>query len=380
MKQRTGYLFKDKATGKWVARVTFTDEAGKRRNVKRYCETKTEAREKLDVLKRDIKERGQQSVDGDKLRFRDVAERYEQTKLIEPVYVGEKKVAGMRSLYTPKLYVKTLVSHFGNKRVRSITHNEIEAYKLARLKTETRSQKQRSIAAVNRELETLRAVLNFAKRQGWILINPFTQGEALIDRGAENSRDRILSFDEEARLLAACDGKRVHLRPLVIAALDTGMRRGELFKLEWKDVDLAARTITLPALITKTNKTRGVAMTDRVHNELQELWRASPQRPTDSVFGLTDNIKKGWTSACKAAGIEGLRFHDLRHTFVSRLIAAGVQHTEAMKLSGHQTLAMLNRYLNTNTDTARRAADALDEFRRVTVGETVTGADSTLVN
>jgi integrase len=74
-----------------------------------------------------------------------------------------------------------------------------------------------------------------------------------------------------------------------------------MFKLEWQDVDLTARTITLPALITKTNKPRGVAMTDRVHDELQQLWQASPQHETSRVFGLTDNIKKSWTSACKAA-------------------------------------------------------------------------------
>ena len=122
MKQRTGYLFKDKKTKKWVARVTYTDEAGKRRNVKRYCETKTEARTKLDELKRQLDNRSEQAIDSDKMKFREVAERYEKAKLIEPVYVGEKKVAGMRSTYVPKLYLKLLVEYFGNKRVRSITH------------------------------------------------------------------------------------------------------------------------------------------------------------------------------------------------------------------------------------------------------------------
>lgn len=383
MKQRTGYLFKDKTTGKWVARVTFTDESGKRRNVKRYCESKTEARDKLDALKRDIKERGQQSIEGDKMRFREVAERYEQTKLIEPVYVDGKKVAGMRSLYTPKLYVKTLVEHFGNKRVRAITHADIEAYKLTRLRTPIiygkegeKKERPRTLAGVNRELETLRAMLNFAVRQGWILTSPFTRGEALIDRGAENSRDRTLSFEEESRLLAACVGKRTHLHALIITALDSGMRRGELFKLEWQDVDFRTRTITLRAIITKTNKPRNVAMTDRVHDELLRLYEASPQQKNDRVFGLTDNVKKGWAAACKAAKIEGLRFHDLRHTFVSRLIAAGIPHTEAMKLSGHTTLAMLNRYLNPDANSAQRAADALDAFRKDADRATV----STFVN
>lgn len=387
MKQRTGYLFKDKKTKKWVARVTYTDEAGKRRNVKRYCETKTEARTKLDALKRQLDNRGEQAIDGDKMKFREVAERYEKAKLIEPVYVGEKKVAGMRSTYVPKLYLKLLVEYFGNKRVRSITHADIEAFKLARLKKTIRrgvkgneQETPRTVTAVNRELERLRTVLNFAKRQGWIEVNPFNQGEALIDRAAENPRDRILSFDEETRLLAACTGRRAHLRALIIAAIDTGMRRGELFKLEWQDVDFGTKTIALRAITTKTNKARQVAMTDRVHDELQQLWTDSTQQLDASVFGIALTIETGWKAACKAAGITGLNFHDLRHTFVSRLIAAGVHHAEAMKLSGHQTLAMLNRYLNTNADTARRAANALDEYRRAAMGEQITGADSVLIN
>lgn len=358
MKQRTGYLYKD---GKrWVARVTFTDETGKRRNVKRYCETKTEARQKLDALKLQLGDRGQNSIEGDKLKFCEVARRYSETKLIEPLYVGERKVAGMRSLVAPRLYVKVLTEHFGNQRIRSITHASIEAFKLLRLKTPTRHGGERSIAAVNRELETLRTMLNFAKRQGWIAANPFEQGESLIERAAENSRDRILSFEEEERLLAACTGRLAHLRPIIILAADTGLRRGELFQLLWSDVDFETRTIRIRAKVAKSNKSREVAMTTRVEAELRPLWEASEEGLKGSVFGIKTDIKHGFDSARKAAGLEGVRFHDLRHTCVSRMIQAGVRSEEAMKVSGHSTLSMLNRYLNVNLDTSRRAADALD--------------------
>ncbi|HEX8998564.1 MAG TPA: hypothetical protein VGB07_01620 [Blastocatellia bacterium] len=74
-KQSTGYIFKDKAIGKWGARITATDPSDKRRNIKRYCETKTEARIKLDALKRELSERGEQSIDGGKMKFREAAER-----------------------------------------------------------------------------------------------------------------------------------------------------------------------------------------------------------------------------------------------------------------------------------------------------------------
>ncbi len=193
-----------------------------------------------------------------------------------------------------------------------------------------------------------------------IAVSPFKQGEQLIKRSAENSRDRVLSFEEEERLLTACVDRRAHLRPLIIAPLDTGLRRGELFKLEWQDVDFDARLIRVRAINLKTNRPREVAMTARLRDELMKL-REEPFG--ESVFGLQTNVKRSFGSACKAAGIERLRFHDLRHTCVTRLIEAGLQHTEAMKVSGHTKLSMLNRYLNVNLDTSRRAADALDALR-----------------
>ncbi len=358
MKQQTGYILKDGK--KWVARVTYTDPSGKRRNVKRYCLTRTDAKRECDRIIRELEERGKQSFDSTKMRFRELAEKYAEAKLIEPVYVNGRKVAGMRSLYSAKLYTATLVEHFGNRKVREISHADLESFKLTRLKTPKRTGQQRTIASVNRELEQMRTILSYAVRQGIITVSPFKQGEQLIERAAENSRDRVLSFEEEERLLAACTGRRAHLRALIIAALDTGLRRGELFKLEWQDVDFTARLVRVRAINAKTNKPREAAMTSRLYDELMRLH----EEPIgDLVFGIQTNVKRSFGSVCKAAGIEGLRFHDLRHSCVTRLIEAGMQHTEAMKVSGHTTLSMLNRYLNVNLDTSRRAADALDALR-----------------
>lgn len=367
MKTRTGYVFKK---GKrWVARVTYTDESGRRRDIARYCKTKTEAMLARSKLLRQLEERGEKAIEGDKMTFAAAADRFEQLKLIPAQYVGDVKVAGLRSL-NPKIYLKVLKSHFGSRRLRAITHADIEAFKLKRLATpikqgkgENATERPRAVASVNRELELLRAIFNFAKRQRWISVSPFAEGEPLIIKAAEKSRERVLSFDEEDRLLAVCEGPRAHLRPLVIGALDLGFRRGELFQLEWRDVDLEGRLITLRSVTTKTARSRTVAMTERLNEELSRLWEQSDQKPKTRVFGIRDNIKNSFRTACKKAGIEGLRFHDLRHTFVSRLIGAGVAHAEAMKVSGHATLSMLSRYLNTNIETARRAAEALNRLR-----------------
>ena len=141
------------------------------------------------------------------------------------------------------------------------------------------------------------------------------------------------------------------------------MRRGELLKLKWRNVDLKARSIEIEAFNTKTARAREVAMTSRLTKELEDLWNNSTQKSDELVFGIADNFKNGFTAACRAAEIKGLRFHDLRHTAITRMIEAGMQPAEVMRVSGHTTPAMLWRYLNANADTARRAADALDALR-----------------
>lgn len=224
--------------------MDFTDESGKRRVARRYCETKTEANRKRQELVRSIEERGEKAIDGDRLTFKTLAEKYKEAKLIPAEYVNKRKVAGVRSLSPSLVMLKVLVQHFGDRRVKSITHSDIEAFKLARLKTPTvRGGSERSIASVNRELELLRAILNFARRQDWIPKNPFNSGASLISKADETHRERVMTFEEEDRLLAACEtSSRKHLRPILIAAADTGMRLGELLKLKWRNVDFGTRS------------------------------------------------------------------------------------------------------------------------------------------
>jgi integrase len=89
-------------------------------------------------------------------------------------------------------------------------------------------------------------------------------GKSLISVGDEKPRERILTLEEEARLLAACEDPRAHLRAILICALDTGMRRGELFSLTWADVDFENRLITIRAFNTKTMRERRVGMAVRL--------------------------------------------------------------------------------------------------------------------
>src|SRR5688572_4673070 len=89
----------------------------------------------------------------------------------------------------------------------------------------------RKIAAVNRELSLMQAMLSFALQNDWVIQNPFAKAKGVIAVSAETERDRILSFEEESRLLAVCVEELAHLKPILICALDTAMRRGEIFKI-----------------------------------------------------------------------------------------------------------------------------------------------------
>lgn len=167
------------------------------------------------------------------------------------------------------------------------------------------------------------------------------------------ARERILTFDEESRLLSVCTGERPvsyirngkevhttrkggreHLKALIIVALDTAMRKGELLKLRWQDVNFQVRLITITAMNSKTLKERKIGMTERVFEELETLWNKSPGDPDILVFGIKDNFQNGFTNILNEAQIEDFRFHDIRHTAITRMVNAGLPPMEIMKVSG----------------------------------------------
>src|SRR6266581_8232846 len=224
-------------------------------------------------------------------RAHDVPRSYFDKQYFKPAeYVDGRKVAGVRSIVPAKANVKALKDHFGKRLLRGITHSDIREFRAIRLATKTKAKKQRSIAAVNRELEKMRRLLNIAEREGWILRNPMRNGDPLISIADERKREHIVTREEELRLLAACENRyRKHLRPIVICALDTGMRRGEIFGLKWSDVDFEERVLTIRAFNTKTMQERQVSLTTRLAIELEKLWEESLKNKDEIVFGFTNN-------------------------------------------------------------------------------------------
>ena len=117
-------------------------------------------------------------------------------------------------------------------------------------------------------------MFNIAERERWIISNPFKRGDSLISVADERKRERILSYEEESRLLAACNApKRKHLKAIILCALDTGCRLGEILQLHWSDIDFAQNIITVRSENTKTIREREVPITSRLQSELENLWR-----------------------------------------------------------------------------------------------------------
>ncbi|MGH9836361.1 MAG: tyrosine-type recombinase/integrase [Blastocatellia bacterium] len=361
-RERKGSIVKRKdRPGLW-ARVSYQDETGRQRVIQRKVANRTEGKALLKQLLREIEDDGARVFDGERMNFQKLADVYTDHKLQPPVYNGETRVSGMRSWKHQLVALKPLVEYFGKMRIRSITHASVEKYKTQRLQTKTRRGDDRNIASVNRELSLLRAMLNYAKRQGWLNRNPFGMGESIISNADETRRERILTREEEARLLTVCAGPRAHLRPMLICALDSAMRRGELFKLRWSDIDLMGGIIRVRKTTTKTWEARSIGMTTRLQEELRRLWEVAPPDPDGLVFGIRNNIKRSFGTACKLAQIEDFRLHDCRHTATTRMIQAGMAPMEVMKITGHKQIDTFLRYMNTNEQTARRAAEALDVF------------------
>jgi integrase len=197
---------------------------------------------------------------------------------------------------------------------------------------------------VNRYLSALsKAFSNAVKEWHWIQDNPL----ARVSKKTEpQGRVRYLSDDERARLLEACRAsERKELYLIVLLALTTGMRRGELLGLRWQDVDLERGMAVLHN--TKNGDRRSVPIVPEVAALLREHGKVR-RLDNDLIFAKDSaevwTFDKAWYQALKAARVKGFRFHDLRHTAASYLAMSGATVPELAAVLGHRTLAMVKRY------------------------------------
>jgi integrase len=251
--------------------------------------------------------------------------------------------------------MKCLLEFFGGKRLRDITYKDLETYRNQRKATPLANGKPRTDATVNREMAVLKHMLNKAVEWGMLEVSPFRKGARLTFR-ENNQRHRYLTEEEIERLLSACSP---HLKPIVELALHTGMRKGELLNLKWDQI----RNGFIYLTETKSGKARQIPLDDRAAQVLKELqvknkWK-SPYVCTGPDGKRLGDVKKGFNAACRRAGIEDFRFHDLRHTFASHLVMRGANLKAVQRLLGHSDSKMTDRYAHLSPDHLKESVSLL---------------------
>ncbi len=237
-----------------------------------------------------------------------------------------------------------------------ITPKMCEDYKISRVKVV-------KPGTVNRDLHILKAFFNKAVEWGYLESSPAKGVKPMkLNKGME----RFLSPEEANYLLCACkESDNPHLYAIVSVALHTGMRLGEVLGLHWEDVDFKRgqiRVVSRTARPTKTRESRSIPM----NRSLAEVLRRHPRRLDtpylfyDSKGEPFENIEKWFLRLRRRMRIPHFRFHDLRHTFASTLVMAGVDIRTVAELLGHKDISMTMRYAHLAPDHMSKAVAVLD--------------------
>jgi integrase len=267
-------------------------------------------------------------------------------------YISEH--AARRANYRRELTsVKTLKAFFGNPTLDHVTPKLIVAYKNQRYIDGVKP------ATINRELATLKKSFNLARREWeWCTDNPVCR---VSMEQENNTRDRWLTVDEETRLLHAASP---WLRDLILFAIHSGMRQGEILGLTWVGVDLFRRTVTV--FKSKNGERRTIPLNQTALDLLKQTY-ATRHRETDLVFASqahtrlnASNISRSLNLALEKAKMTDFHFHDLRHTCATRMVQAGVDLYKVQRLLGHKSPIMTQRYAHHYPESLRDGVEALD--------------------
>jgi integrase len=297
-----------------------------------------------------------EKLPGEEKTFRELMDKYMKEHSLPKKASSERDISSLTHL----------LPFFGEYIVSEVTPRLINEYKAVR------REEGDSPCTINRELALMKHSFNLAvKEWEWIRENPLLK---ISMEKEPPPRDRWLTFEEEERLLSVCP---LWVKEIVILAIETGCRKEEILSLEWTSIDLFKRVITL--LGKKTGERKTIPLTQKAFEVLKEKEKIRLKVRSireDLVFshpvGQKVNIgtlRSAFERALKKAKIDGFRFHDLRHTFASRLAQMGVDPYAIQKLMGHKTFATTQGYAHHYSESLKKAIGALDTFRIERMGQ-----------
>jgi integrase len=342
---RDGVYERDGRPGFWIS---YVDEFGKRRQ--QYGgPTVTQARDKREEIRTRVREVKEALANGEPLPTEDtfgiVAKRYVeyQRKRCAAGQISQQEMNRQKGIVE-----QHLIPFFGSTKLASIRPSKVNAY------IESRTGEV-SAGTIIKETNVLKHFFGVAC-DVWELI-PANPARRVRMPEAPEGRTRHLEPAELQKLLLACPP---WLRPIVGLAVSTGMRRGELMRIRWKDVDVKNGRILLS--LTKSGKPR-FAYLNQLSSQVIASLEPDGRPPKELLFpGLTpEQVTVAFIRACQAAGIEDFSLHDLRHTFASQLRMKGADLHTVGQLLGHKDLRMTARYSHLNPEYLGTAASKLDE-------------------
>ena len=289
--------------------------------------------------------------------------------LFVPVYVESYvKANDLASADTIDYRTPLLLDHFGPALLKEIKQADAESFIVALkqpslLSRGQKNSRTRKPATINRYLSLLRHMFNWAVEHEFLERSPMVRVRQLRE---DNSRHRRLSGDDEGRLLAAA---AVHIRPLIIFALDTGLRKGEMLALCWADFSAKEGWIRVRGETAKSGKTRWLPIgTERLRAVIDFLRLDAQGAPkssnspvfSDSVGEPIRYFQTAWRAALADAKIDDFRWHDLRHEYASRLVEARVPLSQVRDLLGHASIVTTERYDNQRQEVLFEAVSRLE--------------------
>jgi integrase len=257
--------------------------------------------------------------------------------------------AGSKPWHRERLNI--ILPYFAGIEIGHISKSVVERYRAHR-----HSQKKITESTVNHDLQCLRHILYWAVDEGFIPENPLTRLK--LEKPRRKKRPVMSLEDEEKLLQAAAE----HLRKIVICALDTGMRRGEILSQRWEDVDFSRRLLYVTHSKTAGGESREIPLTKRLFELLSK-----EQKPEGLIFTFDGKpihqLKTGWKAAIRRAKLRYYRFKDLRSSFNSRLIEAGVIKDVRKELMGHSRNEDTNDlYSHIELPILREAIEKLEQW------------------